>query len=361
MDAPGYPRLKLEILRHGIFPSDAAIAALPSNRGAKVVVRDYPTTSGLILRLPGDLYANARLRPDHPEHLPLDHDGARFVLRTRAGTVPVDVLPPPRYALESRRLRSGKSIRMVAMTHADRVRLTPLHGCAYHCQFCNYPPLPYRQNTVEELAEALEIALADRILPHPHVLISGGTPRPEEQEYAFLNQVYASLLRRFPTLKWDLMLAPRTLHAGRHTRRTYDNFVQRLREWGFDALSVNLELNSPVARQRHIPEKDAIGRENYLLFMELAVEHFGPGKVRSVLLVGLEPEEETLRAVDDLARRGVLVELSPFTADPGIFLARHPEPTVEGMESVRERAMELAERLGAPMRPFCVPCSHNIL
>lgn len=250
---------------------------------------------------------------------------------------------------------------MVAMTHADRVRLTPLHGCAYHCQFCNYPPLAYRQNTVEELAEALDIALADRILPHPHVLISGGTPRAEEREYTFLNQVYASLPSRFPTLKWDLMLAPRALHPGRHTRRTYGNFVQRLRAWGFDALSVNLELNDPAARQRHIPEKDAIGRENYLLFMELAVEHFGPGKVRSVLLLGLEPEEDTLQAVDALARRGVLVELSPFTADPGIFLARYPEPTVEGMESVRERAIELTERLGVPMQPFCVPCSHNIV
>jgi hypothetical protein len=93
----------------------------------------------------------------------------------------------------------------------------------------------------------------------------------------------------------------------------------------------------------------------------LAVERFGAGKVRSVLLVGLEPEEETLAAVEALATRGVLVELSPFTADPGIFLARHPEPDADQLMSIYGKAMDLTVRCGTPMIPFCRPCSHNIL
>ncbi|GAB6043294.1 radical SAM protein [Endothiovibrio diazotrophicus] len=354
-------RLKLELLARGIFPTDAALGALPASRRGAPAVRDYPTTSGLVLRLPGDHYANARLRPDSPHHLPLDHDGERFFIPFADEHHPVAVAPAPAYALEGHRLSSGKSIRMVAMTHADRVRLTPIHGCAFHCQFCNYPDLAYRRNTPDELAEALEVALADRILPHPHVLVSGGTARPAKPDYAYLNEVYAELPRRFSQLAWDLMLAPRGLHPGNPTRRTYGNFAERLKGWGYDALSVNLELSGEEARRRHIPEKAEIGREGYLLFMEQAVERFGAGKVRSVLLVGLEPEEETLKAVDELARRGVLVELSPFVAAPGIFLARHPEPTVEAMMSIHRRAMELADRLGTPMHPHCVPCSHNVL
>jgi len=347
------------VLRRGIAPSDAALAALPIYRRGSIVVRDYPTTSGLILRLSEEIYVNARLRFDSPRAFTLDHDGEGFVLIDGDDARRAEVFSPPLYALENRRLSSGRSIRAVANTHADRVRLTPIHGCAWHCRFCNYPGISYQRNAVEELAEALRIALADSIGRPPHVLISGGTPEPAD--YDHLNEICGALPGLFPDLTWDLMLAPRPLHPGGRTRRTYDNLIQRLRAWGFDALSVNMELNSDDARARHIPEKRKVGRDDYLTFLDLAVERFGAGKVRSVLLVGLEPEEETLAAVEALATRGVLVELSPFTADPGIFLARHPEPDADQLMSIYEKAMDLSIRRGMPMTPFCLPCSHNIL
>lgn len=350
--------LKFEILCRGIVPSRAALDVLSSYHRGTIIVRDYPTTSGLILRIASDFFVNARIRFDSPVSFPLDHDGGTFLLHVEGDTVPVDVLPPAQYALENRRLSTGTSIITVANTHADRVRLNPIYGCAYHCDFCTFPGF-YRRNTPNEMVEALRIALADRILGKPHVLVSGGTPRLEDYDY--LNEVYAALPRMFADSKWDLMLTPRTLHPGPRTPRTYGNFVKRLKDWGFDALSVNLEFNSKKARRMYMPEKDEIGRDGYLTFIEHAVDCFGQGKVRSVLIVGLESGQQTLSAVGALAERGVLVELSPFWADPQTFLAREPEPTPEFLMSVYQQAMEITTHHGVPMDYFCVPCSHNIL
>lgn len=354
-------RLKFEVLVRGIAPTDRALAALPVFRRGTIVVRDYPTTSGLILALSETIYVNARLRFSRPGAFALDHDGTGFVLMDGNWPHAVTVHSPPLYALENRRLSSGRTVRAVANTHADRVRLTPFHGCAYHCRFCNYPNLAYRQNSLEEMVEGLRTALADRIMPHPHVLVSGGTPRPDESDYRHMNETCEALPSLFPSLTWDMMFVPRGLHAGRRTRRTYQNFVRRLKAWGYDAVSINMELNSDDARQRYVPEKHEVGREDYLTFLELAVETFGIGKVRSVLLIGLEPEDETLQAVEALARRGVLIELSTFVADPGTFLAQQPEPNADALARVYEKTNEIADRLGAPINPFCIPCSHNIL
>jgi hypothetical protein len=354
-------QLKFELLCHGIEPSRAALDALPTYRSGSVVVRDYPSTSGLILQLPGDRFVNARLRFDSPLAFPLDHDPSGFRLQVGDDLVPVEVFPPAQYALENHRLSSGKSIVSVANTHADRVRLTPIYGCAYHCDFCSYPGLVYRRNTLDELSESLRIALADRIISPPHVLVSGGTARIDEQDYRYVNDIYRALPGLFPDLVWDLMLSPHGLYPGRRTARAYANFVKRLKEWGFDALSVNLELYNEKARRQYMPEKHEIGRAGYFTFLEQAVEWFGRGKVRSVLIVGLEPERETLTAVDALAKRGVLVELSPFWADPGTFLAQHPEPTPAALMSIYEKTMECTTRHCIPMVPFCIPCAHNIL
>lgn len=353
--------LKFQILTRGVIPSDRALEALPVYRRGSVVVRDYPTTSGLILTLSQEILVNARLRFTTPDAFPLDHDGEGFVLIDGERRLPITVHSPPLYALENRRLSTGKSVRAVANTHADRIRLTPIHGCAFHCQFCNYPSIAYRRNTLEELVEGVHMALADRIMPHPHALISGGTPNPIEAEFLHLNTVCEALPARFPNLDWDMMLAPRGLHPGRHSARVYRNYLQHLKGWGFKAVSINLELYDEEARRKFIPEKETIGRADYLIFLEQAVETFGIGNVRSILLIGLEAKDETMKGVEALARRGVLVELSAFTADPGAFLARHAEPTAETLRASYLDAVEITTRHGMSLEPFCIACSHNIL
>ena len=355
-------RLKYELFERGIIPTDQALDKLPKYRLGRITVSDFPTTGGLILQLSDEIFVNAPLGYKRENAFALDLRDQHYVLLVASGEVPIQVHSPADYALENKRLSSGKSVRAVANTHADRVRLNPIHGCDMTCHFCNYPNMAYRKNTVEELAEGLDLALAEeRIMPPPHVLVSGGTPYEEREDFDHFDRVCEELPSRYPDLRWDLMLSPRGMRPEMHNEESYRTYLKQLKSWRFDAVSVNLELFSDDAQRRYVPEKHEIGTKNYLSFLKLAVEIFGPGKVRSDLVVGLEPEAKTLQAVAMLAEQNVLVELCPFVAAPGAMLSHHPEPTADDLERISNRAYEIAEAKGRPMTPFCIPCSHNIL
>jgi hypothetical protein len=102
-----------------------------------------------------------------------------------------------------------------------------------------------------------------------------------------------------------------------------------------------------------------------LRFIELAIEHMGPGRVRSLLLVGLEPAEDTLRGVEALAQRGCEPVLSPFRPDPSTPLGkgrnRIPPPNQQTITEVFLRATDIAAKHGMRLGPRCVPCMHNTI
>src|SRR5574340_1458117 len=92
-----------------------------------------------------------------------------------------------------------------------------------------------------------------------------------------------------------------------------------------------------------------------------AVRAFGPGRVRSLLIVGLEPEESVLRGVEFIASHGVDPVLSPFRPAPGTRLADVRPPSADAMRRLYESAEEIAQRHGVKLGPRCVPCQHNTI
>jgi hypothetical protein len=130
---------------------------------------------------------------------------------------------------------------------------------------------------------------------------------------------------------------------------------------GIHGLSINLELFGEERSRRLMNAKWKLGRPNVLAFIEHAAEVFGPGRVRSLLMVGLEPMEDTLAGVDALAARGCDPVLSPFRPDPSTPLRGHGPPTAELLVEVYQRSAEIAERHGVELGPRCHPCQHNTL
>ena len=194
---------------------------------------------------------------------------------------------------------------------------------------------------------AHQLALDDERLPPRHVLVSGGTPRPADR--AYLDAVYERVIRESP-LPVDVMLAP----------RPETDIIDRLVEWGVYGLAINLELfNTEVAAQL-TPYKHGLGLEEYALSIRRAVKLTGgAGRVRSLLLVGLEQPEETLRGVRFLAELGCDPCLSPFRPAPGTPLADHPLPEASLMEELYLASREIAEEHGVKLGPRCIPCQHN--
>jgi hypothetical protein len=347
-------RLKIDLMTYGMSVSESARNALMGSEGLRpLTLADYASTSGIALEIEDDLWVNAPISEHNPNFvthppLTLHHREGQFHIRGKNLEVRVSPLPVPGY--HDQRLPSGRLITDFAITHTDRVRISPIQGCSYVCTFCDLPyDKRYEKMPIEGLVQSVRRALEDKVLPAHHVLISGGVPRDED--WPWLNEVYEKVAASFPDVQIDVMMVPVPGHFN----------VDRLHEIGIHALFLNLELFSEEAARKIMPRKLRIGREAFLDVIERAVAIFGPGNVQSVILVGLEPMEHTLQGVQALAERGCDPVLSPFRPDPGTPLKDHPPPSVELLMEIYLRSLEIVDHEGVKLGPRCIPCMHNTL
>jgi len=331
--------VKVALLRDGMQLTPRARHEIAArNRGA-VGQSDYPTTTGITMRLPGDTYVTAPVREAARWTLDLADD--TLELSNGETAIPAEALPLPTFYVPK-----GSSLDGV-MTHADRIRLSPVDGCAYGCAFCDSHISSYRKRPTESLLQAFRAAQADDGLRPRHVLISGGTPRPTDRDY--LNNVFKTVLSESP-LPVDIMLAP----AG-----DLDT-LRRLHEWGASGIAINIELFNPLYAERYCPEKAALGLAAYEAWIRLAVDLFGPGRVRSLLLLGLEPLDSTLAGVEFIAALGADPVLSPL--QPIVGMPEHSEvPPCESLSETFNTASRITAAAGVKLGPRCIPCQHNAL
>ena len=151
-----------------------------------LTLAEYASTSGMILVLPNEVWVNAPIAEHNPNFvvgpsIVLSAHGDELVLQVDEEEIPVRFSPVPQ-------VHEAMS-RLGAVIHADRVRISPVSGCATTCLFCNIPYEDrYQRREVADLLEGIELALRDEAVPAQHVLISGGTPRLGDHEW--MNKVY---------------------------------------------------------------------------------------------------------------------------------------------------------------------------
>lgn len=347
-------RLKVELLTEGLDVTPEATAQLAGSDGRDpLTLADYATTSGIALELEGGIWVNAPIRQYNPNFVEtprhqLTYSDHRFQVVSDRLVVSAQPIPVPAYHSEVDSF--GWPYPSVGVTHTDRIRVSPIEGCAFRCQFCDLSHrFEYRKKSAEELIETVAKAIADPILPARHAMISGGSPR--EQDHEYLNDVFRRVCAAFPDIAVDVMMAP------------IPGLLEpeELLDAGVNGLSINLELHSEDYARRLMPQKGAIPRTRWLGYIDEAVRVFGRGRVRSLLLVGLEPLEETLEGVAALARLGCEPVLSPFRPDPATPLRSHDPPTVAELIGVYERAVDVAAQYDVKLGPRCIPCHHNTL
>jgi hypothetical protein len=347
-------RLKFRLLAEGVSLSAAARDRLDGLRGErKLTPADYPSTTGLILRLEDEVWVNAPIAEHNhnfvvdPRNV-LDASPDGFVVRSGGLESAAAVWLPPLY--HDRNLSSGRPANHFVFTHGDRVRLSPIRGCAMRCTFCNVPYEDrYGTKPVDAMLEALDQAFSDPLQPAHHLLISGGTPIP--RDVGFLRDVYERVLLQFRGRDVDIMMAP--------VDGLFD--LPRLKALGLHEVSINIELSNPSIARRLMPQKHRQGLTHYLNVINEAASVLGPGRVRSMIMVGLEPREDTLAAVSGVLRAGGVPVLSPFRPDPSTPLRDVPPWSAEEYEELFLRATEMAAAWDVELGPSCPPCTHNTL
>lgn len=349
--------LKLDVLATGIKIDPQAEEAWREEYQGPISLNEYASTSGICLRVEDGqdgVWLNAPYTQEFTKSAEarLRYDGG-FLVEKAGAEFKAIVIPVPAF--------HGKTYfdngveypyTNLGVTHTDRVRISPIEGCGMTCRFCNIPyELKYRKKPEEELLRIIEIAKDDEQAPARHVLISGGTPKLEDEPWE--DNIYESVIANSP-LPVDIMMTP----------REDPGYIRRLGAAGVNALSINIEVFDPQRAKRLIPTKNRrFGAQGYLDYIERAVDELGVGRVQSLILFGaaIEPIESTLQGVQALVDRGCLPVLSPFRPDPRTPMENDPSSTEQEMKEVYERTVEICEKskTGVKPGPRCVPCHHN--
>jgi len=348
-------RLKFILLADGAAVTPAAERRLDEIvGGGHWSPDDYASTRGLILRLDDDVWVNVPVERYNPNFVPgttmtidLGPDG--FFVHGRGLESRADYWPPAQRHFD--KASTGRPIWNYVVTHGDRSRLSPTIGCAMVCDFCNIP-FDDTYAGVKPLApmlESLATALADERQPGHHILISGGTPGPAH--IGGLHEVYEAVLSTFTDVDVDIMMVP--------LPGLFD--LPHLDTLGVNELSINLEVYDEAVAAKVMRHKHRQGRDYYLDFLESAAETLGGHRVRSMLMVGIEPIESTLAGVRAIVERGCVPVLSPFKPDAVTPLAGSRPPSADDTLAVYLRARELVAKLGGELGPSCPPCTHNTL
>ena len=344
-------RIKISIFARGIRIDRAAEARLTEGGRVPLTLHEYATTGGVTFILPGDVYVNAPFDEwyctDPEAVLAYDSSTDGLVVRFESEEVPVEAVPLPGY-LEMRD-GQGRLVTDVAMSHCDRVRLSPIGGCAFDCAFCDMAGAPYALHSADQLIAALDVVSRDERLRVRHILISGGTPASKDFEY--YDRTCAAIVAA-SSLPVDVMLAP----------RADSGWLERLVSAGTQGLAINLEVYGADLAAGLIRQKHRRNQEVLAASIERAVALTGGGgRVRSLIVAGLEPLDVTISAVQFLAGLGCDPVLSPFRPARGTRLSTLAPPSVDFLERLFLEASAVTERLAVKLGPRCIPCQHNTL
>jgi hypothetical protein len=327
-----------------------------------LTVHEYATTGGVTLVLPDDVLVNAPFDEPFCATSPLELVNAGDELALRLGervVCPVDLLPLPGYLGVV--AADGSPVAATTMSHADRIRVSPIDGCAYNCSFCNLPGT-YRPHPVEQVLAGIDVALHDECLPARHLLVSGGSPSRAQPQLDYFRDVCLGVLRHVKHVAGarpggfttDIMMSARADGPA---------FVEQMAAEGCDGFSLNIEVFSEEGARRHLPLKHKLARPHLEAMIRHAVAIYGrgSGKVRSLIIPGLETPEQTLEGVEWLASLGCHPVLSPFR--PARNTKLHAAPTVQPavLRLILDESRRIVRRHGVTLGPRCVACQHNTL
>jgi molybdenum cofactor biosynthesis enzyme MoaA len=333
----------------GISITNKAKKTLTKNGEIPLSLFEYPTTAGISLVLPDNIYVNAQFSGKFINSDIVLHYKSNYFLKYNNKKINIKILPLPDYF--NKKNSSGILYSKLIMSHTDRMRINPIRGCHFSCKYCDFNKEKYDKISFEEFKDAIEVALADKNLSPKHLLISGGVPKPIDEK--FIDSIYEKITKylKRKNIPVDIMLTPNRKNG----------YLSKLKSWGVSTLSINIEIfNNEIARKLN-PQKANLTKELYFSFIKEAVKLFGNGKIRSILIVGLEPIDDTLKGVEELAKLGSDIVLSPFVPAENTKLSKFNPPSENDLIEIYKKSKQIADANNVKIAPRCIPCQHNAL
>jgi hypothetical protein len=333
--------LKIEVMCEGLRYSDALGAAaahsLPNYYPYKFRAGERdPTGKGsaaipYLMNLPDGTMMRVLGNADSPWHAEGSLDAGYRLVDDRSGREFTIEFEPQRPWMQAQTRDGMPYARTGVSTHVDMLVINVAPGCEFflhkhdgtsmRCSFCAYGAPDQRvahlgqvtgqvaipERTLERMNEAKDAVIAEGTVRHLY-LVGGSLTDPRQEGERFLQlarNVRAHNSQRIPT----------SLGSGALPDEMIEEFH---RERLVDFVCFNLEIWSEPLFAKVCPGKNRyVGYQRWIAALEKAADLWGPGRVYSAMVAGIELEPEhglsadeaatlALEGADELLKRGVI-------------------------------------------------------
>lgn len=216
------------------------------------------------------------------------------------------------------------------------------------CKFCEVTPSNISVS-IEDILYVVDFYL-DRANSFRHFLIGGGS---EEREIECKNilKIVQHIRKKSQKDIYVMSLPPKDLSVLK------DYF-----EAGVTEISFNLELFDTNKALFYMPGKGKIKREEYFSTLKEAVKYWGKnGKVRSMIIVGLEEKDTLINGIQSLCEAGVMPILSIFRPIPGTATENVVPPSNIFLKELYIECTKICNKYSLNLGPECHACQNNTL
>lgn len=259
--------------------------------------------------------------------------------------------------LQSRVTRGGVPFSKVGYFSTDRLRLHLTNYCRFKrndegCRFCNM------ETDSDECAitakDLREVVYAYYQAKQPRHYLIGGQSAAEDVAPDKLIETIGAIRYVDKSHSINAMIVP-------CDPRT----MQEMKRVGLNEITCNIEIYNDALRAKYMPGKGRIPVATYFDLLQRAEAEFNRpdsrDNVRSMLIVGLEPESSTMECVEELVKRGVQPLLSVFRPLPETQLADLVPPAMDKLCALFRKAEEVCKKRGLHLGPPCRHCQNNTL
>ncbi|WP_440955987.1 radical SAM protein [Methanosarcina sp. Mfa9] len=337
-------KIKAELLCYGVHPNYEATLFNPFfNESGYVHGIPINLEDRTIVNVP----VNEKfVKENSPFHLKPDDENDRFLLYKFGD--PVAVCRPVKVA--SNVPEDIKPILQNLRPHSETTLFySTTKRCVYSkednkCRFCTYQFSNYNFNA--ELTEkALEFFVKSG--NYTDIGVSGPTLNQNDCGIELYTKIIESV-RNVSTLSTSVELVPPKCKQ----------FLDDLYYVGCNSIIMNLEIFNKEKRCYICPGKSSIKLEDYIECWKYSVELFGENNVSSVLLVGLEDIEDTLRGIDLMTEIGVIPTVIPFKPYDNCLLNTMAPTSPENYLAISQKAADLLKERGLfpDLQRGCTAC-----
>lgn len=319
---------------------------------ARVVARTRAGLgSGLELVIPGprkEIWLNAPVEEDFARRSPylLSRDDRGYSLRDERSGERYAVRVPEEPAWYKRTTRRGVEMGKIGVLQGTYLGIYISNSCLFwysdpsqNCRFCTTGSnVGVNEVAQKHLDDVVEVARAAK-------KESGVT-------FVHFNSGYQSgrdLALAAPYVKAIKEQVGALVGVQLYPTRDLEQY-DRLIELGADHFSFCYEFQNPDYFARYLPGKERTGGQAlFFRALEYTAKKLGKGTVSGEIIAGVEPVEDTLRAIDYITSLGAFPTVCIFRPVIGADMERHPAPRYEEMRRVFAHVYEACRRNGIPI------------